>query len=553
MIINDFVILAAVNYAYVGIVALVVIAVIVLAAISSKTWHWSHIVFLSLTAIATGFAANGMAVVFEQRTKAMKQYETQLTNADRNEKELEEATTGVGLSDSYDPGTLRYVDEQLSRALIGRGRVWTGGSPELVDLQKREFKYRFAQARVLPDEGSPEANLVRLKDYKLYAYAEKTQNGTNYPAKFVGEFRVESETADELTLTLLNFGDPSEARQPAGTWTLFEKAPLDRRGVFRDAIITKADATTAEQLPEYHQLKEMFTNDNVPLDISLFRKVLKRDYLRSTQMGFNLDNSGDQVAYQELVDRFSFDGLNLEEINAWTASQPDRVEPKKFSPQTREIFYKLKFKKDTNQTDNPPIKVDDTGSVETDGFFTSSGAAVVNEYKNNSDIEFKAGDEIYVDKHSASGYKRGADVNDFPPFYKPEFEDDENGRVSLIGEYYFRLVRDYPYEFSEIRIQQEQMAKDLVRIQESNKVQAKANSDAKKQQEVRVVLIGEAEVDKESLQADLNSITSLRSEKENQLDQRQQKIAELEQEIDTNYRRLRQIILQLSQQAFASR
>lgn len=547
MIINDFVVFAAANYAYVGIVALLVILVIVFAILSAKNWHWSNIVFLSLTVIAGAFAANGMATVFDQRTKAMKEYNKQEKALAKAEDDLQQAKSGSLMAETYEPGTLRYVDEKLSQALIGRGRAWSGGTATWIDKEKGTFKYTFPPT---PGEDAPTA--IGLKEYRLYAFLETQPAGRQitYPSHFVGVFRVDAETGTDLTLEVVTYGRPGLPLDGKLKWTLFEKMPQDRRDVFRSAIIAEAEANADNPaFADYQTLTKMFTDDNTPLDISLYRKVLQKDYLNPELMGFKLGNDPanqrDNARYENLLDRYSFDGLSLAEIENWIQNEKGRI-ANSFVPQPREIFIKYKFSKDTNDTDNPPIKVDEKGKLQNDGYYTTSGRAIVPQIQNNGEVEFKKDDVVLVDSLTAAGYKRGSDdAAVVPPFNKTH-------AVEEIGQFYFRSVQNFPYEFSEIQLQLDRLVVDLQTVQESIKTQTEINAKVKLEYAEYARQLSDATFDNENLAKDAQAISSLMQEKQRQLDQAESQIAQLEQDIKATYTKLRQKMLELSKSAFAS-
>ena len=547
MIINDFVIFAAVNYAYVGIVALFVILVIVFAILSAKNWHWSNVVFLSLTAIAAAFAANGMATVFDQRTKAMKDYAKQEAAFQRAEEALQQARSGAILAETYEPGTLRYVDEKLSQALLGRGRAWSGGTAVLTDQATLTYKYTFPAKA-----GDEEPSAIGLKDYRLFAFVE-VQSGQKIlsPENFVGVFRVLEETGTDLTIQLINYGAPKPDYFQGKTWTLFEKMPLDRRGIFRDAIIAEAEAYPDDpKYADYRTLAEMYNDDNKKLDISLLRKVLQERYLSPGKLGFNFtpqnpNAQADRRRYEYVLDRYSFDGQSLSEIEKWIETAPNRIADS-FNPLPREIFVAYQFSKDTGESvnpPNPPIKVDETGKLENTGFFTENGGAIVPQLQQNGEAEFKEGDVVYVDSLTAAGYKRG-EGSDVPAF--------ASRPVDEVGRYYFRAVQNYPYEFSELRLEIEKVNADLAVVAESIATQQEINATVEKQRIERVNELSAVTADNESLAQDAKVIKDLLEEKQRQLAQAKSEIDRLEKTIEDTYRNLRKKMLEMSQRAFAS-
>lgn len=583
MIINDSLIFAALVPA-IAVVPLICLVIIILAAVAYKSFHWSNLVFLILTAIAAIFAAAGMAKVNGQRTEALKKYNKELERVEKWDLELEQAQSGDVLSVTNEPGTQRYIDEVLSRVMIGRGRSWPNGA---VTQDGQNIKFTFQTERTLPAEVDPDvdpvgaatAAAVRLKDFKLFAFQERE----GFPARFVGTFRVVDETAQELTLEIIAEADSGQmleniveiarltqdqqlfqdatavlqrtsrpSRNPQGTWTLFEKMPQDRNGIFRDAIIASAEANPGKNTDFDALANSVKTLSNPQeianaIDISLFRKILKANYLPATGLNY-AENSAE---YEALLDQYSFDGMSMGKIQNWIDSQPDRFN-KRFEPLPRELFYQFKFVADTDQIKNLPISVDaPSGSLKVEGLFGDDGGAIVSENKNNKDVEFKKDDVVLIDSLSAEGYQRTIESR-FQGF-KNRVGGDGNPAVEEIGRVYIRQVRDYPYLFGEIKLQSEDALAEIIRTTNAIQTQMETNAKAEKQKENRNLQIAEAIADQDLLQKDLDEIKTLRAAREQEIEQKRQQISSLKKDVQVVYSKLREWALKVSQQAFASR
>lgn len=572
MIINDLVIFGAINLVNAGIIALVCILVTVFAILASKSWHWSNIAFLVLTTIAAVFATTGMASVFKQRTENMKKYRKALNDYEQTKEKLDEAIVGDPLSLTYGEKSQMFLDEQLSRLMLGRGRSWTG----TVAANGQQVAFTFDAPRELPDAADPTAKSILLKDYRLYAF-EVGQNG--FPVRFVGTFKVASETPNNLQLNLLaaadaggmleNLGQIAQltknqelfqqvdavlkntsrpSQNPAGKWTLFEKMPQDMRYTFRDAIIARSKAEPGAN-KDFDDLAATVKDWDARGDledangyINLYRRLLKEQFLSPAFVGY--DEKSEE--YESLLDRYCFDGVSLAKIRAWIDGQPDRLS-KRFEPLPREVFYRFQFSANTNDSDNPPIPVDaseESSSLETDGLFTPDGLAVVAENKNNKDVEFSKDDFVLIDSVSAEGYQRTAES------FVPGF----NGRpVVKVDEFYVRQLRDFPYEFNVIKTQGETTLEDIKRLSVAIEVQAETNASAESQSAKRAELKSDATEDQEALTRDLNQITELRQQKEDETDRLRQQLSSVEQKIEETYRKIRSAFLKLSEQAFAAR
>ena len=532
MMLNDYVIGAALlgqmDTVSVGIMGLVCLLVLVFAIMSAKTWHWVNIVFLLLTLIAGVAAAFGMTQIYNQRTSDLREYQQALERMTRAEAALEEATVGDPLSPTHAPGTLRHVNQELSTLMVGRGRVWNGSIAANGDLRT----FTFADPRDVSNERE------QLKDYILYGFQDREVRGQSHPMRYVGTFRVNDETNESVTLEPVQLADINAFDNASGSWTLFEKMPIDRHGVFRNAIITEAQ-TNPEAAELYKTFADSMRQENESelaevRDITAFRTILKSDYLPAEPLGYDPQSP----EYESLIDHYSFDGLPVGQIAKWIDANSDsRVTPR-FEPVPEETFYKFKF----NSPSTGSYAVDTSGSLENDGIFSPSGQVVVPQFQHSGDIQFDKDDIVLIDSLTAEGYQRSADSVAAP------FTATED--VQQIDTIFVRQLRDFPYEFSEMRNQAKSIIDETNRITQAGLLQDKALEDALKQITAREQEKANLLADQEKLEQDLAKISQVRNAKEALLAEKQQQAQQLQIQLDELYMKLREITTELAKRAF---
>ena len=121
--ISDSTIFAAIDLISAGVLGLAFIMLVVFCVMSAKTWHWVNIVFVVLTFISGVLAIFGLTQVYHLRTEAVAEVADAEEKLIKVEAAADKQIYGDLTSLSYDPGTLRYINEALIRELAGRGRV----------------------------------------------------------------------------------------------------------------------------------------------------------------------------------------------------------------------------------------------------------------------------------------------------------------------------------------------------------------------------------------------------------------------------------------------
>ena len=534
--IHNSTIFAEVDLISAGALGLAFILLVVFCVMARNTWHWVNIVFLILTFISGAIAIFGLTQVYGLRTKAIAQVDKAEKELARQEAAADKQVFGDPTSVSYDPGSLRYINEVLIREMAGRGRVWSNGQ---VTAEGDTRKFTFSAPR---PEG---ADVQSLRNVVLYAFSEKWISNDEkqsfsdrvYPVGYIGSVRVIEASPEFLKLEYVALADGKEFAEPSGTWTLFEKMPLDRHGMLKNATIsfveTKPDAPS-----EAKALIDGLRDENKELDISAFREFLTSNFLAAERIGFDPASR----EYEQLIDSYAFDGLSIGKIQNWIDQNSDGRRTTRFEPSPEDVFVLYKFNKKSNRT----YQVDEiSGAVETGGLFDSQGRAIDTALHHGKEVEFSQGDTVLVDQRSADGYQRGADQVIAP------FASEED--VTLIDRIYVRPLRDFPYEFLKLSIQAKQLRESIARVAKSNAVQAESLDNARAQIDERKRLKSELESDQINLKQDLDTISGLSDQLAQQISDLKHEISVLETGINVAYNKLRNLTIKLSRQAFTGR
>jgi hypothetical protein len=279
--------------------------------------------------------------------------------------------------------------------------------------------------------------------------------------------------------------DTQEYSAPSSTWTLFEKMPADRRDAFRRVVGIPEDAFSLDK-----------SSEDVQKTVTEFREKLINEYLPASILGIDTNDAKQAARYESLIDRYSFDGVTLGQIETWIESQGENRINTRFDPLPEEVFVVYKFNKKSNRV----YQVDAAGNLNlsTDGAFTPLGHAVDRSLHAGTDIQFEKDDVVWIDQLTAEGYLRGA--NDLvQPF--PQLED-----VTEIARVFVRQVRDFPFLLSNLTQQARELTEEIARVQENNEKTRKAEQDAQSQITLRDDHINKLREDRDRLAQDLEVI-----------------------------------------------
>jgi len=485
-----------------AIVGLVFIALCVCVYFASQSWHWVNVLFLMLTFIAGLAATIGLAQVGALRSKQQKAAIAAEDRANRLVGESNRWVSGDNDSTTYSKDSLRGVSQELALVMAGRGRVWSRGS---VSTEGDGGVFKFPSAR--PKAGE---NGIQLENVVLFAFSDgvapvpKRDDGNAntpppiVPIGYIGSVRVVEETAESLKLVPEFITDPAQYSDPTGTWSLFEKMPLDRHDTVSNAFRGVANL-----------------EDDAEIDLSRLRQFLQSGLLNPDRVGVE-PNSPE---YEELLDRYTFDGVPLGAIQNWIDAQPNRF-VKKFEPAPEEIFVRYRFTAKSRKS----YQVDSDGNLATDGPFTATGLAIETALHIGKEVQFEKDSIVSVDSVNATGYSR-SDGTQVPPFPSTE-------PVEEVERFYVRPLRDYPYLIASTTDASEKIEEETASRERSNAVQTTTLQDTKTQIAERTKLTAALESDQKNLRGDQQVVSEVLQSKSSTVEQLIQKIDGLQSQLN---------------------
>ena len=486
----------------IAVVSIVFIALCVCVYFASQSWHWVNVLFLMLTFIAGLAATIGLAQVGSLRYKQQKAALDAEQRAERLVSQANLQVSGDIDSTTYSQDSLRGVSQELALVMAGRGRVWSRGS---VTADGDNIIFKFPSAR--PNSGE---NGVKLENVVLFAFAEGVApvpkgegDNTNTPPPrvpigYIGSVRVIEETPESLKLAPEFITDPEQYTDPTTTWSLFEKMPLDRHDTVQNAFrrVAKLD-------------------EDAEIDLSELRKFLQNGLLNPDRVGIEPNTR----EYEELLDRYTFDGVPLGTIQNWIDAQPNRIVTK-FEPAPEEIFVRYRFTGKSRKS----YQVDSEGNLATDGPFTATGLAVESSLHLGKEVQFEEDNVVSVDSVNAAGYSR-SDGTQVPPFPSTE-------PVEEIERYYVRPLRDYPYLLASTTDASTKIEEETTRRQKSNEVQTATLRDTQAQIAERTKLTAALESDQKNLRTDQQVVTEVLETKTSAVEQLIQKIDGIQSQLN---------------------
>ncbi|MDA8563208.1 hypothetical protein N9L06_02025 [Mariniblastus sp.] len=486
----------------IAVVALLFIALCVCVYLAAKSWHWVNVLFLMLTFIAGLAATIGLAQVGSLRYKQQKAALDAETRAERVVNQANLQVSGDIDSTTYSSDSLRGISQELALVMAGRGRVWSRGA---VTADGDNVVFKFPSARPATGE-----NGVKLENVVLFAFSEREApkfdgdvddaGGTRptVPIGYIGSVRVIEETPEALTLAPEFITDPDAYTDPQRTWSLFEKMPLDRHDTVQNAFRRAAKL-----------------DDDAEIDLNELRKFLQNGLLSPERVAMEPGTR----EYEELLDRYTFDGVPLGAIQNWIDAAPNRIITK-FEPAPEEIFVRYRFTGKSRKS----YQVDSEGNLATDGPFTATGLAIESSLHLGKEVQFEKDNLVSVDSVNASGYSR-SDGTQVPPFPSTE-------PVEEVERYYVRPLRDYPYLLASTTDASTTIAEETTRRQKSNEVQTATLRDTQAQIAERTKLTAALESDQKNLRGDQQVVTEVLETKTSAVEQLIQKIDGIQSQLN---------------------
>lgn len=221
---------------------ILVLASLVVAYFSAKTWHWAHVlVVLGVFLLSVGYlflAAETVRINGVWRSQANR-LEQQLADVQALTEALQRGTEDARLIGSLAADEVRVPEEADHIPSIGdldhrlhleirlRGRVWRDVKPTAVNPQTGEA--RAAVEAPAPSGIQPDTILFAFEQ------GEPTLPDPTQGPQYLGEFRVTGAADQEVTLDPVLPMDEFELQRLArsqGPWTFYESMPVDRYMLF---------------------------------------------------------------------------------------------------------------------------------------------------------------------------------------------------------------------------------------------------------------------------------------------------------------------------------
>ena len=235
---------------------ILVLASLVVAYLSAKTWHWAHVLLVLgvfLLAVAYLFlAAETLRINAIWRAQANR-LEQDLADTQTRIDALERGTEDSRLIGTLAGDEVKVPEEAEAIPSLGdldhrlhletrlRGRVWRDVKPAGVDPQN-------GVVRALVESPTPSG----VKPNSILFVFEQGEPALPEPAEgaqYLGEFRVTAVTEQEVTMTPVLPLDDFEWQRLSGSqkpWMLYEAMPVDRYSLFAG----KSEEELRKMIPE---------------------------------------------------------------------------------------------------------------------------------------------------------------------------------------------------------------------------------------------------------------------------------------------------------------
>ncbi len=491
----------------ISLLVILVLAILIFISLfqSAKTWGWTNIIFVFLIFVTGIFGAYSGSQALKARHAWMDRAKQNQSILEANEKKYRETLNGPDDALMFTPNSFRGANLELNVAMIGKGRVWEDAS---VQIQGEN-----AVATISSESGDGAAQLAQ--DTILYAFREEFIESTppqKFASTFIGTFQVSGTSGNQATLKPLfvSADGQSDMQGPQTAWSFYEKMPIDDRGIFKRHAGIDADSDE--------------------FDIDNYRNLLISRYLTPEKMGLDTDS----VEYEQLIDDFAFDGLQMGIIQNWIAGQTDRKSDI-FDPGIENLYVRLRF-----TAPSRPFQVDGTGSA-SENAFDLNGRAVDRSLHYGSDISFNTGDTIVVPKLTGV---LGYDITDadgstirIPPLVETMDVERVGGNDADI---YRRMLKNYPHLLTQTTQQIRVFEESLAEVQRVKAITDKGIDEAMAQQSVRADKLNDLEADLDGYQRDLAAVSQSSAEISQELN-RQRGL------IETYYKQLIQMYAEIAE------
>jgi hypothetical protein len=289
--------------------AVVVLFVIFLTYMSTKTWRWVHVTFMFLVFAASFTFCIYAAMVLKTRAAWVKNLDKLETDYARAADDLERTTRGDPKDFEGKTESLISVREELGRTILDRGRVWRGCMVAGINRQTGAISLQTAPPADPnnPGAGGAKKHNIQAKTV-VHAFREaefrdpqNPEKVTIVPASYIGEFRVTPVNDQTITLeaTMPLGPDQQAAATVPGSWALYETAPLDGHEWL---ATTKDDQNNIHVLPLEGALQLAMQAERVQFTPAAIQQILQ-PYLRDGSQADPTTDAPENVWYRVIFDQ----------------------------------------------------------------------------------------------------------------------------------------------------------------------------------------------------------------------------------------------------------
>ena len=491
-----------------AVIALLGVLLLVFLILSAKSWRVLHLTMLFLVFVAMSASLLFISKAFRVQNAWQQRHLENVRLADEQTEAYYAAVYGDDKQISLQPNTYLGSSALLEESRVGRGRVW-----ERVRATAGTNANEVSLTLLGSDNEAIDANSLQ-PDTILFVFennarpepgedglAQEVPEGELAPElqvadRYIGSIRIASIAGNSINAEALFVANQEAFDSKSRTWAMYERAPSDNYGIFRQAAGITEDPSSADlNVNEYQER---------------IRPVIKF-YMPKDKMGFASDSE-----YESFVDQFAFDGMRLNAIREWSTANGNR----RFDPDLNQVWDAIEF---TQPSQEFPVDASEAITLKGADQIDDSGLAVSPGLKNGGDVSFEAGQVVLIDAATArNGIVRDGNVI-IPPLYDPN-DLASNTKLKVSYSIYRRELIDYPSLLKTSRELTQKMQDRMQRVAANSKLAEESVNKLQDQINTRTQLITNLKSDESRLTADLKSIQDLFTAKSEQLQQKQLRI-----------------------------
>ena len=495
-----------ITYAVLGLLG---ILALVFCILSAKTSKIVHVMLMFMVFVALAACVILLSAVVRTRVDWTKQYNENVKALETEKERYRAAIYGDADAIELARNCLLGIESRVDIELTGQGRVWRSAKPEVAGPNKVTITF------------ATNASGQIEKDMLLFAFKEKgivvgdSETPVRVPTEYVGSVRVTKVEDNKVSATGQFIADntafsDADAMQ-AVRWTIFETMPVDPGDSLLRAVYD-----------------EPFDPANPPADFDVNTHVkLMRDKFKEL---FPKPDNLTETEYESIVDDYAFEGMKMVDIQAW---MKENGQGRKFDKGLDEQYYHLSVK--DKQTIR--VKVDSTDETNTlnnrSALDPINGEAIDNSLKAGTEdgyVSLKSGESGDFDADSVQNGTKGTVIL---PAINPN-----NSIANVDYIVYRRALIDIPSRIQKSRENSNDLTLRTMDWQENIKLAEKSKQLLTDQINLKQKHIGELSQDNVNLNKDRESIETLKSELQEEVNNTKQRINDLYADISRRHKLL---------------